>query len=281
MKAFPRIRFSWPDRHTGAVTSSWDDGTIHDRRLIGLFREHGFKGSFYLNSAHFCDMPGGSGDHIASHEVAGLYAGMEVGSHSATHPHMWTLPPEVVFAEMMEDRRRLEDLTGDIVTGFVFPFGRGTSADTLLPLALRAGFLYARRSHPAKAHEPPANFFNWDPSCHCGSDLPEQWEHFQALDTPERLFNVWGHSYEFEERWGWDHIGKFLREAAQTPGLWFATHREIYDYVTAWRSLRWSLDLSTAHNPSAVSVHFSCNGSPACLPPGETLRLSEGSTSSV
>ncbi len=271
--SFPRIRFSWPDGHTGAITSSWDDGTIHDRRLIELFRAHGFKGSFYLNSALFCDVPGGSDDRIATSEVASLYSEMEVGSHSMTHPRLWTLPPEVVFAELMEDRRRLEELSGNIVTGFVFPYGRGASGDALLPIVQRAGFLYARRSNPAKVHEPPANFLNWDPSCHCGSDLPEQWVFFRKMEAPDRLFNVWGHSYEFERRWGWDHIEKFVREASELPNIWFATHREVYDYITAWRSLRWSLDLSTVHNPSAIAVHFFHNDNPVHLAPGQTLRI--------
>lgn len=272
-KSFPRVRFCWPDRFTGAVTSSWDDGNIHDRQLLGLFRNYGFKGSFYLTSALFRDVPGGSDERIASSEVAALYAGMEVGSHSATHPRMWTLPPEVAFAEMIEDRRRLEELCGDVVTGFVFPFGRGASADGMVPLAKRAGFLYARRSNPAKVHEPPADFFNWDPSTHCGSDLPEQWEFFKQLGATDRLFNVWGHSYEFERRWGWDHIEKFLAEAAATPGLWFATNREIYEYISAWRGLRWSLDLRTVRNPSATPVDFTYDAKPVRIGPGELIHL--------
>lgn len=273
MPGFRRIAFRWPGCAAGAVTSSWDDGTKHDRRLVEIFRAYGFKGSFYLNSSSFSDCEGGNEGCIASGEIRSLYEGFEIGSHSATHPRLWTLPPEAVFAEMVEDRRLLESLAGGIITGFVFPFGRGPSGEWLVALAKRAGFLYARRSHPAKVHEPPGDFLNWDPSCHCGSDLGEQWESFASSDRPDRLFNVWGHSYEFEDTWGWEHIENFVAKAAATPGLWFATHREVYDYVSAWRALRFSIDLGIAHNPRAQKIFLSVDGRELEIGPGETVCL--------
>ncbi len=273
MSRLPSIQFRWPSFLTGTVTSSWDDGTVHDRRLVQLFREHGFKGSFYLCSDRFCDQEGGDPRCISSEEVRTLYKGFEVGSHTVTHPRLWTLPPEVIFAEMVRDRQVLEAVAGEIVTGFVFPFGRGASGDAMLPLARRAGFLYARRSSPAKVHEPPADFFNWDTSCHCGSELAEQWEFFKTRQESDRLFNIWGHSYEFEEQWGWQHIEDFLQDAARQDGLWFATHRQVYDYISAWRGMLWSLDLGRAHNPSATPVFFTFNGREIRLLSGESTDL--------
>lgn len=270
---FPRIQFRWPDFASGAVTSSWDDGTIHDRRLVEIFREHGFRGSFYLCSGTLNDQPGGSSRCISSLEIPALYQGFEVGAHAVTHPRLWFLGPDIVFAELLEDRRRLERMSGGLVTGFVFPFGRGASGDALIPLVRRAGFLYARRSSPAKAHEPPADFMNWDPSCHCGSDLAEQWEFYKSCREPGKLFNVWGHSYEFEERWGWAHLENFVRDAASVGSLWFATQREIYEYLTAWRGLRWSLDLGHVYNPYATAVCCEVDGNEVRIEGGQTAGL--------
>lgn len=271
----PRIDFRWPGHASGAVTSSWDDGTVHDRRLVRLFREHGFKGTFYLNSGAFADLPGGNSRHIESREVPELYQGLEVGSHTVFHPFPWRMGDELLFADMIEDRRRLEVLSGTVVRGFVFPFGRNDQSSRLQPLAARAGFRYARASHIGGRFSPPGDFLEWAVSCHCGRDLPPQWEAFKNNTQPDRLFYVWGHSYEFEETHGWEHIENFVREAAAVPGLWFATNGEIHDYVTAWRSLEWSLDRRIVRNPSGSAIDFVADGAPLHIGPGQMLRIAQ------
>ena len=45
----------------------------------------------------------------------------------------------------------------------------------------------------------------------------------RGKDQPGQLFNVWGHSYEFEDGLGWERIESFAALAAATPGVWFAT----------------------------------------------------------
>lgn len=270
----PRIDFRWPDHATGAVTSSWDDGSVHDRRLVALFREHGFKGTFNLNSGAFSDLPGGSPGCIRSTEVAELYAGQEIAAHTVTHPHLWRLGDEAIFSEMIEDRRSLEELSGRIVRGFVFPFGQNDQHDRLRPLAARAGFRYARASHLSPRHSPPGDFLGWGVSCHCGAALREQWDYFRSATHPDRLFHVWGHGHEFADTLGWAHIERFLREAGALTDLWFATNGEIHDYVRAWRLLEWSLDRRTVSNPSARALDFVADNRPRRLGPGETIHLS-------
>ena len=38
------------DGKSKIVTMSYDDGTIHDRRLVEIFNKYGIKGTFHLNS---------------------------------------------------------------------------------------------------------------------------------------------------------------------------------------------------------------------------------------
>ena len=43
------ISMLFPEGKRKALTFSYDDGTIHDRRLAALLNEYGMKGTFNLN----------------------------------------------------------------------------------------------------------------------------------------------------------------------------------------------------------------------------------------
>lgn len=44
------MRFVYPDGKKKALTFSYDDGQIHDRRLVEILNRYGMKGTFHLNS---------------------------------------------------------------------------------------------------------------------------------------------------------------------------------------------------------------------------------------
>lgn len=67
------IRLLYPGGKTKALTFSYDDGKIHDRRLVKLFNTHGLKATFHLNSG-LLEHPG----TISRQEAASLYDGHEV-----------------------------------------------------------------------------------------------------------------------------------------------------------------------------------------------------------
>ena len=41
----------YPGGKRAALTMSYDDGTIHDKRLVEIFNQNHIKGTFHLNSA--------------------------------------------------------------------------------------------------------------------------------------------------------------------------------------------------------------------------------------
>ena len=55
------------------------------------------------------------------------------------------------------------------------------------------------------------------------------------------LFYLWGHSYEFDNNNNWDHIEKICEKLANRDDIWYATNMEIYEYVTAYNSLIYSI----------------------------------------
>jgi peptidoglycan/xylan/chitin deacetylase (PgdA/CDA1 family) len=73
------------------------------------------------------------------HEVT--RRGMEVGSHSVTHPDLSGLKPQLLESEVKDSRQMLGELLGKEVEGFCYPYG---SLDRTAVEAVRqAGYAYA------------------------------------------------------------------------------------------------------------------------------------------
>lgn len=267
----PRIYFSWPEGKAGAVTSSWDDGTIYDHRLLEVFRSHGLHGTFHLNSGLLGGCGSHDGFHIEESMVPDLYAGHEIAAHSLTHPNLWNLSDDLVFHQLLEDRRNLERLAGYPITGLAFPCGRGGDDERLEGLARRAGLRTARASHVDGHFSAPTNWLRWGVSCHI-EGFHKAWKYFEDLSRADKLFFWWGHSYEFEKKYGWGLLENIALQL-QNASVWHATNRAVYDYVQAWRALLWSLDLHAVQNPSSQEVWFLKDGTLFSILPGSTLQL--------
>lgn len=267
----PRTYFVWPEGIPGAVTSSWDDGSIHDLRLLETFRSHGLRATFHINSGLLRGDGRDDPFYLEEEKIAGLYAGQEIAAHSMTHPNLWPLSDDLVFYELLEDRRRLERLAGYPVAGLAFPCGRGGDDERLEALARRAGFRYARASNITGNFAPPTNWLRWGVSCHF-SDFEEPWKKFEAMPVHDKVFFIRGHSHEFESRKEWDFLESMAGRLAKAP-VWHATNREIYDYVQAWRGLVWTLDLDVVQNPSATKVWMLRDGTLREIPGGGMLAF--------
>lgn len=266
-------KLMWPGHRRGALMSTWDDGTIFDRKLVAIFDRHGLKGTFALNSGFLGLSAQASGwrDYVRAEEVKTLYARHEINSHTVQHPHLWHLSGEAMRWQFTEDRRRLEALVGYPVRGAVIPFGWETGAEHMARVFEGLGFRYARFTHTTLRCEWPANFLSWHPTAHCGADLDALWKTFAGeMDRGcAPLLNVWGHSFEFEDAQRWDSLEAFAAQAGTHAQVWHATAGEVYDYLTAWRNLSWSCDGATALNTSAVSLCLEYDKKPVTLAPGE------------
>jgi peptidoglycan-N-acetylglucosamine deacetylase len=267
------LRFSWPEGRAGALTTSWDDGTVHDRRLAGIFNQHGLKGTWNLNTGKFGIKASENKWHgyIEATEIRTLFAGHEVACHSVTHPCLERLPEEAVVSEIMEDRRVLEGLVGYPVKGMSLPYG--TYDARVLDILARCGIVFVRPVIHRPDFRVPGNFMEWAATGHHKDDLAGLWDKFQKCAAADRLFYLWGHSYEFDNDKNWSHIEAFAQLAGASTNTWHATNMQVYDYVTAWRRLQCSIQLTSIRNPSAVTVWFRVNGTLASIAPGETQAL--------
>ena len=258
----------FPGGKRKAVTLSYDDGVVHDRRLVEILNRHGLKASFHLNSSRL-----GKTGNLAPEEIRTLFRGHEVSAHSVTHPHLETLPTELLASEILEDRRALEALAGYPIRGMSYPYG--TFTDDIVKKLPAFGIEYARTVQSHGRFHLPDDPLRWHPTCHHKQDLLEKAEEFIALQTWQRLalLYVWGHSYEFENDKNWDLLERFgERVAGQSDSLWLATNIDILDYLQAIRRLRVGVDGGVVQNLSHRPVWISVNGEPRQIAPGEPVQ---------
>ena len=285
-----KVVFSWPKGKEGALTTSWDDGTIHDRRLVALFNKHGIKSTWNLNSGIFDSSrkdrfkenfnkaiygsaaKNSNKSFLTATEIARLFKGHEVAVHTEDHPHLWRCPDEMIFSEVVKDRLTLEKLTGYPVRGMAFPCA-DTNDKRVNNVLKRAGILYSRSDKNSGNFELPADFLCWTGTCHQSADFVELWTKFLADKNPEKLFYLWGHSFEFAKENNWARMEDFGKLTGKNPKIWYATNMEIYNYASAWRSLSCSVDMSSVENKSAETVWFKTDNKLKKLKPGEIVKI--------
>lgn len=251
-----------------ALTLSYDDGKLYDKRLVEKFNEYGLKGTFHLNSGKF-----GTDGVVSSSEVAVLYAGHEVSCHTVHHPFLEQTPAEQIVQEIMEDRIKLENIVEYPVRGLSYPFG--TYSDQVVSLLPALGIEYARTIESHGRFDMPKDLFRWHPTCH-HNKVMEYASQFVALEerpSHMALLYVWGHSYEFEDEGNWDLLDRLGEIVAGKQDIWYATNAEIVSYIQALKRLRFSADCRMVHNPSAQSVWVSINGVPIELTGGKLTSL--------
>lgn len=246
------LYYCFPGGRHKAITLSYDDGKIEDRRLVEIFNRFGLKGSFNLNGAKF-----GREHRIEASEVAELYAGHEIAAHSLTHPTLTRCPREMLVQQIVDDRRRLEDLAGYAVRGFAYPNGQHHEA--LRRLLPELGIAYARTTTPTRKFLMQDDGIQWHPSCHHNEELLDLTEEFLARQKSQYLdvLSVWGHSFDYERDGNWHIIEDFGRLAGGQADIWYATYLQIVDYLAAADRLIFTMDCTKVHNPSASSVWLS------------------------
>lgn len=222
---------------TAFVTTSWDDGGALDARLALLLAEYGVTGTFYwtLESERF-PLPS------EAERADILDAGIEIGSHTVTHPDMRKLDAAALAWELTESRDRLEQITGRAVDTFCYPFGYHNRAacDAVARAGYRLGrttmgfrtdvgddafrvpttiqvYPHGRRVHLTHSLREGnlAGLTSWMTSYRGESDLVALTE--LALDrVVDRggVLHLWGHSWELEEFDLWDTLSTMLSVVA-------------------------------------------------------------------
>ena len=161
----------FPNGKSKAFTMSYDDGTIHDRRLVEIMNRYGIRGTFNLNAGFLGQTSWIGGLHgnldiskIEPDEVPTLYAGHEIAGHGLNHASPTDIGSSAYFYETIEDKAALEHLTGKLVRGYAYPFGAyDEKTKNVMQLA---GYHYARTVDTTRQFELPTDFLAWKGTCH-------------------------------------------------------------------------------------------------------------------
>ena len=266
------MQYTYPQGKTLALTFSYDDGQCFDRQLIEIFNRYGMKGTFHLNSGRL----GSAGHHgafVCREELKDLYAGHEVACHGVEHKDPLLLSEQELHLEYAEDRKTLEELTGGLVQGLSYAYGR--YQELTKRVAAVVGLKYSRTVCSTHEFMLPADFLEWHPTCHFNDErLMELGQNL--LDSPPHrempLLYVWGHSYEFDRDGTWGRMEEFCKLMAGHENVWYATNLEICNYVNALRGLEYSADGKKVYNPSAIPVWRKDGDRLLVLKPGEVTQ---------
>lgn len=265
-------RILFPEGRKKAFTLSYDDGQCYDRQLVDLFNRYELKATFHLNAGTL-DVCNDETEFIKKDEVKKLYAGHEIACHGYTHPWFSQLTHSRLVAEILDDRRELERLTGFPVRGMSYPFG--DFSETICATARTLGIEYSRTVENTNEFHIPKDFMKWHPTCHHSADVFSLTEKFlnpmPYLDL--QLFYVWGHSFEFHRENNWDRMEHFCEKISGREDIWYATNIQIKEYLCAAQNLIATTEHQVVYNPSALTIWIEADGQKRKIHAGETLTL--------
>ena len=280
------LRF--PGGKPKALTFSYDDGVVQDKRLAQLFDKYGLKATFNFS---------GEGSRKYNHSKEDiqeyfLSKGHEVAVHGAFHRANGNLRAIEGIREVLDCRLELEEKCGQIIRGMAYPgtgitlmdgFGNYQQIRNYLQ---DLGIVYARTlGGDNDSFLLPSDFYAWMPSVHHSNPKTGDYvDKFLALDLSvntyherrgPRLLYIWGHSYEFDRSDNWDFMEEICAKLSNNEEIWYATNMEIYDYVQAYKSLHHSADGHMVYNPSLLTVWMDVDGKLYSVAPGQTIRITE------
>lgn len=280
------LRF--PQGKEKAITLSYDDGCEHDVRFLETINRYGLKCTFNLIGQRVeCESP--LSRAFIRENI--LDKGHEIATHGYNHRGQNKVRSIEGIRDTLDCRLALEGAFGIIVRGMAFPDSAVSRNHDPVAYERIRGYLsdlelaYVRSAGGDNdKFELPDDWYSWMPSAHHdNAKIMEYIDKFLSIDlsklyiaarTP-KLFYMWGHSFEFEVKQNWDHLEELCQRLSGKDDVWYATNIEIYDYVQAYRSLRYSADGTIVYNPSLLDVYFDLDRTLYCVRSGETITVAK------
>lgn len=271
----------YPGGKNKAVTFSYDDGRKTDIKLIEIFDRYKVKGTFNLITCNLLDN-NEDNVYLKRKDAVKIFKNSvhEVALHGHTHPFFDLLPNGIPAYELIKSREILEDLFERPIRGMAYPngavTGEGKYNEDIVMLLKSCGISYARTTESVDNFRMCSDWLRMGCTCHHNNpNLMQLAKKFAEtkVDRIPRLFSVWGHSFEFEQNKNWNVIEELCSYLALKDDIWFATCIELYDYVEAYNSLKFSVNGTFVYNPSNTTVYIYKNFENYKIGPGETVKI--------
>lgn len=278
----------FPNGKPKAVTFSYDDAPVCDKKFIEIIDKYGIKCTFNIPSAWI-----GLQDHLSADEIKTLICsgGHEAAVHCAHHKAPGQFRPIEIIKDVLQNRLELEKITGGIVRGMAYPNSgitkteNGLSYENIKSYLQDLDIAYSRTlGGDNNSFAMPNDWLAWLPTAH--HENPQIFDYideFVKFDPSQvyisnrspRLFYLWGHSYEFNRNNNWDRLEKICGLLGNKDDTWYAANIEIYDYTMAYNSLVYSADSTKVYNPSLKEIWFEIDDKLYSVKSGETITIGE------
>ena len=258
-----------------AITLSYDDGMVFDKKLMEICDRYGLKCTFNLNSELFSQESGER--RLTKEEASELYSNTnhEVAIHGARHLSLTDISPEEATREVICDRENLEKQFGKIIKGMAYAYGAYN--DTVIEILKNCGVKYARTVISTARFDIPTDWLKITTTCHhAASELNDLIDEFLSINGNDyrggypALFYLWGHSYEFNDFNNWYIIEDFAKKVGNRDDIWYCTNGELYDYVKAYEGLEYSVDGRIVKNNTNIDVYLCYNDKDVVLKAGSS-----------
>ena len=276
----------YPEGRAKAVTFSYDDGVVQDKRLAEIFNKYGIKATFNFNSQKMKEF------NYSKEEIKEYFLskGHEIAVHGAYHRANGNMRPIEGIRDVLDCRIELEERCDCIIRGMAYPdtgitqMGNFATYEQIRHYLRELDIAYSRTlGGDNDSFMLPQDFYAWMPTAHHNNlKIMEYVDKFLSLDISNRVYHairtsrllyIWGHSYEFERENNWEHIEEICKKIAYNDEIWYATNIEICDYVEAYKRLRYSANGSIVYNPTVLTVWLDVDGKMYKVDPDETIRI--------
>ena len=272
------ILLKFPGFKKKAFTVSYDDGSIHDVRMVETMMKQGIKGTLNVNSAGLGKNPGKLTPEALVELIEG--SGFEIAVHGYNHLSLAQVDIGAGAYDVVKDREKLEGLFGRVIKGMAY--ANGSYNDEVVTMLASCGIEYSRTTVSTEKFDMPTDWLRLPATCHHNNQrIFELIDQFVAIPEDEgyfwrnrpRLFYLWGHSHEFARDNNWERLDEICEKIGGKENIWYATNGEIYEYQKAYKSLRFSADGCLVHNPSAIDLFINAGGNNVTVPAGKTVKL--------
>ena len=224
-----------------ALTFSFDDGVLQDKRAIEILDKYNLKATFNLNSSLFglkntLNYPNVSvcHDKVSPTDVKDIYKNHEVAVHTLTHPNLTQQDEQVVTYQVEQDRLALERLTEKEVVGMAYPCGGVNNDDRVAKIIKNTtNVQYSRTITPSYSFDLQDNLYRFNPTVYYieVEKLFELGEKFINLNPDKpALFYIWGHTYEMDSPYiSWEKFEEFCKLISNKDDIFYGTNREVFD----------------------------------------------------
>jgi hypothetical protein len=166
-----------------------------------------------------------------------------------------------IMKELETDKKNLEKLFGRQIKGFAVPFDY--YSDLIESCVKKCAFEYARISEESLSFVPhknsEINYYRWKSTIfHLDTSLEKLTEDFIQTDEELALFQIAGHTYDFDTENMWDKIETILKKISLQKDILPMTTIEIIDYLKAMEQV----EITESHiiNNSEKTLWFGIDG---------------------